>query len=405
MKAKRRWLRLAIPMGVVLAVIIGTITVHEIAEPDTGAAHYLSPEKEEPTSGAELAQLLRAKGVTIKRETRSSDALVSAWAKRGEATLFVPTPEFVHPDYLWMMRQSPAGTRVVLVEPGQRQVFEAVPSIGVAATRWATGVAAPGPDCTLTSAGPAAVVRTRYAAEHAHVCYDHGLVSMNFHNVEFVVAGSADPFRSDRLSEHDNAALAVDLLSKKKTLVWLDLHAMEPKPKTYSEDYPGAGTPYPSLQPGHERTRPDASPHPKRSDEAGEFEVGQADGAQPPDPFPPWLLPAFLMLLLTAIAVALARGRRLGAPVSEPLPIDVPGAEAAIGRSRLYRRAKARGAALETLRIEARRRLAAALKIPNDKESILRERPDYEGLLFGPVPENDDELLLMTQRLLKEMPR
>jgi hypothetical protein len=259
------------------------------------------------------------------------------------------------------------------------------------------------------------VVRTQYGATTQaettpKICYDNGLVAIDYQSVEFVLAGSADPFRADRLGENDNAALAVDLLSTKPTLVWLDLHAAEPKPRTYSEENPGAGQPIPSLQPGNERPRPDASPRPTPSlshkDGQG---VALPSGDEPESPFPDWLLPLAVMLLVAFVALAFARGRRLGAPVAEPLPIDVRGAETAIGRAKLYRRAKARGAALETLRLEARRRLAEALKASSDRESLLdalatrtgHPRDWLEAVLFGPAPEDDSALETRTTELLR----
>jgi hypothetical protein len=417
MTPKRRWFRILTPLVVAVAAIVVSIVLHSLAQPDTGEAHYLSPQPSghQPTSGEQLADLLRAKGITIKRETRSSDALMATWALKGEVTLFIPTPEYVHPDYLWMLRRSPTATRVVLVEPGPRQVHEAVPVLGAGETRWTTRVASPGPACSLTSAGPAGVVRTQYgplrqAEQPPKVCYDNGLVAIDYMSVEFVLAGSADPFRTDRLAEHDNARLAVDLLSTKPTVVWLDLHRTEPKPKTYSED-PGSGQPLPSLQPGNERTRPDASPRPRQSfpdDEPGRGQAGST-GPEPESPFPDWLLPLVLMLLVAFIALAFARGRRLGAPVTEPLPIDVRGAETALGRAKLYRRAKARGAALETLRVEARRRLAEALKTGTDRVQLVDTVAARTGhphdwlqtVLFGPEPEDDSELQTRTTELLR----
>jgi uncharacterized protein DUF4350 len=415
MTPKRRWTRLLTPLAVALALITASIVLHSLAEPDTGDKHYLSPQTIDPDqdlSAEQLADMLRAKGITVKRETRSSDALVSTWALKGQVTLFIPTPKYVHPDYLWMLRRSPTSTRVVLVEPDASEVREAVPVLGVGYTRWATRVAGPGPACPLTTAGPAGVVRTQYGAfkdaeQAPKVCYDHGLVAIDYMSVEFVLAGSADPFRGDRLAEHDNARLAVDLLSTKPTVVWLDLHAVEGKPKTFSEN-PGQGQPLPSLQPGNERTRPDASPRPQSSyvDQPREFEAGSAE---PDSPFPDWLLPLVLMLLLAFVALAFARGRRLGAPVTEPLPIDVRGAETALGRAKLYRRAKARGAALETLRIEARRRLAAALKTGTDRVQLIdalaartgHPRDWLETVLFGPEPEDDSGLESRTTELLR----
>jgi hypothetical protein len=130
----------------------------------------------------------------------------------------------------------------------------------------------------------------------------------------------------------------------------------------------------------------------------------------PPSPFPDWLLPLFLILILAAFAVVMARGRRLGAPLAEPLPVEVRGAETAIGRSRLYKRAHARGPALDTLRLEARRRLALALGLPAQAppdrlldalaDRLGQPREKLADVLFGPSPQDDDELETRTTELL-----
>jgi hypothetical protein len=419
----RRWHRLVIPFAVVLTLIGGTIAIRVLSEPDYGDPHYLSPSTAGDTSSVRLAELLRGKGITIQRETNSPAALTSAWSKGGQVTLFVPAPEFMHPDYRWMLRQSPAGTRVVLVEPDGAALDDAVPKAAVADRRWATRSAAPGPDCPLTTAGQASVTRTRYAEWLAPkeepigtYCYDHGLMSIEFGEVEFVLAGSPEPFRGDRMNEYDNEKLAVDLLSTKPTLIWLDLHAGEPGPKTYSEQKPPANaTPIPSFAPGDERHRPDASPTPRESISPRPQSTRSAPVPQPiaqdsEDPFPPWRWPLILLLLLAVLAIAMARGRRLGPPVTEPLPVEVRGAETAIGRARLYRRAKARGPALETLRIEARRRIGNTLRLGVNvpREQLLdvlaarlgQRRELFEDILFGPEPESDAELETRTTELL-----
>ncbi|GIH07061.1 hypothetical protein Rhe02_51280 [Rhizocola hellebori] len=408
-RSRRRY-RLFLPLTVVIVVILSTIVVRWLSEPDYTEKHYLSPSTAGVTSGQELADLLRAKGIQIQRHTRSSDALAAVWGMRGTVTLFVPAPEFMHPDYLWMLRNSPGGTRVVLVEPGTRQLTDALPPLGVAERRWATAVASPGPGCTLSDARRVGTTRTRYglwsdALVSAEYCYEQGLAALSFQGVEFVVAGSPEPFRSDRIGENDNADFAVDLLSVKPTLVWLDLHAPEPKPKSAGEDI-GAGKPIPSLGPGDERVR-GGSPQPRPSVSRRPPDIA---APEPESPFPPWLFPLSVMLLLTALAFAVARGRRLGGPVTEPLPIEVKGAETAIGRGNLYRRAKARGQALETLRFEARRRIGVALGLPPkaERDQILdalaarlgEDRALLENILYGPEPETDPELEERTRELL-----
>ncbi len=410
---KRRYYRLWLPMALVLVLVFGTVLVRWLSEPDYSDKHYLSPTTAGVTSGAKLAELLRAKGISIQQHTRSSDALSAAWGMGGKVTFFVPAPEFMHPDYLWMLRSSPAGTRVVLVEPGSSELTEALPPLGVAGRRWATSVTAAGAQCTLTDAKRVSTTRSRYglwsnARETAEFCYEHGLAALTFSGVEFVVAGSPDPFRSDRIGEHNNAEFAVDLLSARPAVIWLDLHGDERKPKTGTEEF-GEGRPFPSLGPGSERERDDASPRPRPS-MPPRSQPPVAAPVEPPSPFPTWLFPLSLMLFLAALALALARGRRLGGPVAEPLPIEVRGAETAIGRGNLYRRAKARGVALETLRFEARQRLAVTLGLPRHSsrqsllEALAARLGDDEALLadilYGPEPETDEELEARTRELL-----
>ncbi|MFD0594418.1 hypothetical protein ACFQZ4_19870 [Catellatospora coxensis] len=107
-------------------------------------------------------------------------------------------------------------------------------------------------------------------------------------------------------------------------------------------------------------------------------------------------------LLAATLAIVLARGRRLGPPVPEALPVEVPAAETAAGRGRLYRKVRARGPALETLRAAARRRLAVALGLPAtaERDTLLPalqartgEQPHRLGeILYGPPPETDEQL-------------
>lgn len=381
---RRRW-RLVLPILPVLALITYSVTAHMIEEPSPSEPAYLAPAGDGPDGAAGLAEQLRARGVTIRTFTDSDDAFQALGPTRGDATLFVPSPGFLYSGQLNWLRWLPNRVRVVLVEPDAAQVAAAVESVGASGRRWATGVAVRGADCVLTDAGPAAVVRTRYgrledSTAAVESCYDGGLVRVFEHGKEFVLVGSADPFRAERAGEHDNARLALDLLSAKSTLIWLDLHEREPVP------------PQPSKPPVVE-------------DDQGDYDPPSGNGARPPkgpSPFPDWLFWVVLTLLAATLTVMLARGRRLGPPVPEALPVEVPGAETAAGRGRLYRRVRARGPALETLRAAARRRLAVALNLPAaaGPETLLPvlqartgDDPGRLGeILYGPPPRDDDEL-------------
>jgi len=71
-----------------------------------------------------------------------------------------------------------------------------------------------------------------------------------------------------------------------------------------------------------------------------------------------------LQLLIVLVLLALWRGRRLGPPVPEPLPVVVRAAETTEGRGRLYAAARARELAAEALRAGLRARLADRLGLP-----------------------------------------
>ena len=128
---------------------------------------------------------------------------------------------------------------------------------------------------------------------------------------------------------------------------------------------------------------------------------------------PDWVLPAALQLLLAGLLLALWRGRRLGPPVVEPLPVVVRAAEAVEGRSRLYRRAQARDRAAEALRSGALARMVPRLGIDSSgggepsPEAVVaavasrsgRSDAAVHAVLFGPPPTDDAGLVALADSL------
>jgi hypothetical protein len=167
-----------------------------------------------------------------------------------------------------------------------------------------------------------------------------------------MLVGAADPFRNDRIGEHFNEAVAVGLLSRTQKVVWLDLHHREVPPPAPSPS-PGGHTTAPAQQqaPGsdHDGPPPSASNEPSIT-----------------DAFPPAFWAVVLLLALAAIALAVAAGRRLGAPVADPLPVRVRAAETVRGLGGLYRRARADHNSLATIQAAARRRITEHLGLPPD---------------------------------------
>jgi hypothetical protein len=205
---------------------------------------------------------------------------------------------------------------------------------------------------------------------------------------EFVYIGATDPFRNDRITELGNAALVTALLSEHRHVIWVDVHASEF-----------------NLEVNVPRVR---LPEYRRGDR------DRTDTGFPViDAFPPWLWAGLLLLGASAVLFAVARARRLGPPVAEPLPVLVPAAEAVTGRGRLYERIGAREATVDTLRHAAITRLARVLNpfghAGSDRE-LLTGGPAAEALvqqiaertgrspdsvastLYGPTPADDDAL-------------
>jgi hypothetical protein len=424
-KRWRRWLRLVIPLVVVVLVVIGSIVAYSVQQPDQSDADYLSPVSTAPIGGARLALLVRQRGVTVERVTKTSDALVSAY--RGGATLLIPAPALVHPYYLRMLKLMPEGTRIVLVAPTDRTLALGHLPVTVVDQRWAAATDEPG--CTLPaaqSAGRAAARRERFSrpdgAAEVHRCYNSGLVELSWHATTLTVVGASDVFRNDRIGEHGNATLAAGLVSGTRRLVWLDLHHLEPRPGLNPGGAPDnappslgtAGSPDPDFPiPG----TPDAGQEHGDQGEGGGGSSGGGGGPTLWSAFPPAAWATLVLLLLAGLLLAVARARRLGAPVPEPLPVTVPAAETVLGRGRLYARARARGPALTTLQVAARQRLARLLDLPAGapREALVAAvaaqagwapegqagwTPEtIESVLYAPPPEDDEHLVAAATNL------
>jgi hypothetical protein len=91
--------------------------------------------------------------------------------------------------------------------------------------------------------------------------------------------------------------------------------------------------------------------------------TGSVDGKSITQLLGRWFWLAFAQLVLAVALLALWRGRRLGPPVPEPLPVVVRASETTEGRGRLYAAARARETAAEALRAGLRARLADRLGV------------------------------------------
>ena len=230
-----RWLRLVTPVALLLLISAFSAIVYTIEQPDVSDLAYLSPQGQAGIGASRLAGILASRGVHVERETHSSDALVSAY--RGDATLVLPTPTLMHPYYLRMLKLLPASTRVVVIAPSEPRtkpkacnaglerargefcvIFDAedrpdpeqLGPVEIVEDRLAAKVVDPG--CVLppgVSASAAAVGRSRFTDSFVgggttlYRCYGGSLVGFRKGAAEITVVGAADPFRNDRIDEHE----------------------------------------------------------------------------------------------------------------------------------------------------------------------------------------------------------
>lgn len=399
----RRWMA---PAAAVLLLFTVTIVAWAVQRVTPADAQFLEPASRAGIGSGTVARRLAAAGTPVHRVGSSAAAL----SVPGEdATLLVTAPGYVRPARLERLLRSTGYRRVVLVAPSPTVLDEQRLPARRTGSRWTTGVAdagcADGP-----SVGPAAVRGDTYAATvpGAHRCYAGGVLLLPATGgPEVVLVGAADVFRNDRIGEHRNAALATALLGP-LPVVWLSLHRPEPVEQAPLPPVPTASPerPEPTV------TGPTYEPPPSatvggdsgsRADGGSAGDGSSDGGGAPPNPLwsalPPWVWAIVVQLLVAAVLFAAWRARRLGGPVSEPLPVLVPSTETVLGRARLYRRSNARAAAAAALRAGTLRRLRAGVGDAAEATGteVLATASGWpiervESVLYGPAPERDDEL-------------
>jgi hypothetical protein len=125
---------------------------------------------------------------------------------------------------------------------------------------------------------------------------------------------------------------------------------------------------------------------------------------------PDWVIPTTSLLLLTAIAAGVWRGRRFGPLVIENLPVTVRANETMQGRARLYERSSARLRALDSLRIGTVERIGRLCGLPRaatvvdvvTAASALTgiPEPEVRRILLDAEPSSDRDLVRLSDELL-----
>ena len=370
--ARQTWRQLRLPL-VIAAVILAGGALVALLQPHP-SARYLDPGDPGPFGARALSQILAQRGHAVVQAGSAAQAARAAAGR--DVTLVVTNSQDLTAGQLAALARPPADR--VLVEPdasalrslapgvrleGQAAVQPALPGCGLGAAQLAGDAEAGG--LLLRAAAPGATGCYRVLGEPS-------LVSYGFQGRTITVLGTGAALTNGDLASRGDAALALNLLEKHRTVVWLTPGAA------------GAG--------------------------GGASGTSGASGQTPLADLVPW--PVYLIVIQLAVAAAVAaiwRMRRLGPLVTEPLPVVVRASETVEGHGRLYRARRSRDRAAAALRQAALDRVIPALGLSPGAEADTitaaiaarsgRDVADVAAILYGRVPRDDTALVRLADTL------
>jgi hypothetical protein len=214
-----------------------------------------------------------------------------------------------------------------------------------------------------------------------------------------VVLADVSPFTNRLLDENDNAVLATSLFA--------------PEPGVRVRFLVGQGglpTSEGVIDGGSGAGRGTGGDQPE--DGGADERTPRSDGSNDPtllDAVPVGVRWALLQLLVAFVLYAWWRGRRVGAPVPEPLPVDIEGSELVAAVGDLLARVGSASRAGDVLRAETRRALALRLGLARDigaeglSAAVARRSgrtpAEVEAVLFGHGPNDGEALVALAARL------
>lgn len=355
-------------IGAALFVLVVAVVSFAVAGSGVGGVP-LSATNPAPGGAMAVAEVLKQHGVTVT-PTGSLDETRTAIAEPSATTLLV-YDNGLFLDANQLADAVRLADTVIILDPSFGQLRAVAP--GVAQAGAVSGDLRA--DCSVpevqragTVSGGGSGYRVTDDTLDVTTCLGSGdrvysLVKLD--GGRLTLLGATDALSNEHVAENGNAALMLGLLGSKPNLVWYI---------PTSADLP----------------------------------VGEA--ADLGSLTPAWVSPVLALLVITAIAAAVWRGRRLGPLVIENLPVTVRASETMRGRARLYEKSSARLRALDSLRIGAIGRLAAACGLPRTAtaEEVVaavagvtgRQPGEVSRLLVDDIPDSDADLVALSDSLL-----
>lgn len=356
--------RARVVLGLVLLLLVVLAGWLLSTSQSTAERAALDPDAAQPRGTRALAALLAAHDHPVTQVTTTDDAVRRASA--GNATVVVPFPYNLAAKSLQRLAALPGTVRVVLVQPTAFTLDDLEVDVRIAGAG-TTGTIDPG--CALPearSAGDAELGGYQFADGGVLRCYGGSLAVLDRPGrAELVFLGTSEPLTNARLAERGNAALSLGLLSAHRDVIWLQRNTPEP--------------------------------------------IAESEARSLTDLLPRWVPSTLWMLAVAGLVAAFWQGRRLSAPVAEPLPVIVRSTETVEGRARLYQRARARPEAADALRGAALARLRPVLGLGSQPDpgkvcEAVAERSGWPAgavgqQLYGPAPADDRELVVLADAL------
>lgn len=357
-------------VGAVVVALVVAIIIIGSAGSNVGGVP-LASDNPAPGGAMAVAEVLKQQGVDVVA-TSTLDETTNAIDDPSGATLLLYDVDGYLDDAQLREAVRLAGT-VILVDPGFTELRAVAPEVAQAGFVDEVLDA----DCSVTAVQKAETVSGagsgfRVVDDEAEstTCLGSGdevysLVGLPSDDRDLWILGATGALTNELVINDGNAAFALNLLGAHDTLVW------------YIPSFADV---------------PDAGP-----ETMGELS-------------PAWVTPVLSLLVLTALAGAIWRGRRLGPLVIENLPVTVRASETMLGRARLYERSSSRLRALDALRIGSIQRLAGLCGLPrvatvDDVVSTVasvtgRQVADIRSLLVDANPLTDRDLIDLSDALL-----
>ncbi|MGG5259823.1 DUF4350 domain-containing protein [Phycicoccus avicenniae] len=368
------WVAVLVVGGFVIALVAGSPSPED----------YLHPDGTGQSGTRALVEVLRDQGIDVEVVSTADEAVDAAGDGRGTTVVVGNSDLLTDSAAARLLSGTRSADGVVFLDgaPGVLDSLGLGLSIGVPAREPAAA------DCSLpwvdggdhvTRLSWAIVPSAQARADGARGCYPVGDpdapdAPVGFAAVEVpsttdrapvTVLGMPDAATNRFVTEADHAGLVVRLLGASPRLVW------------YHPDYE------------------DTTENPPTTEDDSVW--------------PAWVGPGLVLLALAFVAFALARGRRLGRLVPEPLPVVVRATETTESRAELYRASGDRVRAARVLRQASAARLAVRLGLParTPTDGLVPAvaaaaglpTDEVDALLRAPAPLDEAGLVTLAQQL------